>query len=137
MAFDYERIRDEVAIPLIEEYGAAIVLSRIEDTDTYTRHYDPLTLSTYWTDSEDTRYDTKPEAVQIDYEGHGIIQNFKIEQIDGTLVQADDLRLIAIDIPQPQEGDIFTVNGIEYQYVRTDPVAPGGTTVVYNIQVRR
>lgn len=137
MAYDYARIRDDVAAPLLQEFGITFTLSRIENTTVYTKHYDPTTMSHYWTDTDSNRYDTMPDPVQIEYTGYCIMQKYQIEQIDGTLVQADDLRLIATGIPQPKEGDIFSVNGIDYQYVRVDPVAPAGLAVVYKIQVRK
>jgi hypothetical protein len=136
MAFDYNAIRDEVAIPLIREFGQPVTLYRTEDTTTYTRHYDPTIMEYYWEDDLGNRYDEEPSETQVEYEGMCIAKSFDLKVIDGTLIQADDLLLIAVEIPRPREGDIFLVNGIEYQHVQNMPSSPAGIDIVQKVQVR-
>jgi len=137
MAYDYARLRDEVAQPLIENYGTALLLHRIEDTTEYVKHYDPVTMTYYWEEvSTGDRIDTEPLPVQQTYTGSCVIQRYRTDQIDGVIVQADDLRLVAAGIPKPQEGDVYTVAGVDYQFVRVDAVSPGAVDLIYKIQVR-
>ena len=136
MAFDYGNIRDTVALPLIKEFGQPIVVYRTEDTVTYTRVYNPVTMKYYWVDDIGTQYDTEPTETQVEYEGFGIVKTYDTEAVDGTLIRADDILLISTGIPQPQMGDIFLVNGKEYQFVNNQTVAPGGVDIVYKTQVR-
>lgn len=135
MAF-YEDMRDDVAVPLITEFGQPLILYRTEDTVTYTRNYDPVTMSYYWEDGEGTRFDTEPTETQVEYSGYCITSTFSAEQIDGTNIKSDDLLLMSIGIPRPQLGDILRVDGVDYQYVRNNPVSPGGVDILQKTQVR-
>lgn len=61
------------------------------------------------------------------------------EQINtalGGTVQAGD-RVVMLEATQtPQQGDKLSVDGSYWQIVNVRPVAPGGTPVVYYVQVR-
>lgn len=139
--FDYVQMRDQVVTPLLRQFGAEILMHRIEDTDMYERRYDPVTMSNYWFNTEtEERYDEKPEAVQRTYTAIGVIQSFDIKDIDGTMVQQDDLMLTLIGdptpIPKPKAGDIFEAGGVEYKFLRLRRTAPANIDVVYRVQVR-
>lgn len=137
MAYDYINLRDTVALPLIKEYGVPITLYRTEDTAVWVQSYDPVLMRHKWTnqDTLEVVYE-QPEPTQVEYVGYAVKTKFKQELVDGSRIQQDDILLIAVDIPEPKDGDVFLVSGTEYNHVHTMPVEPGPTAVVYKIQVR-
>jgi len=137
MAYDYASLRDNVAFPLIERFGAPVSLLRKRDTAEIQKKYDPATKSFYWIDIVTLEIFTEePEAYSIEYQGYAVLTKYRNEEIDGTTVKRGDIKLIAIGIPLPLLGDVFTVNGTRYNYIYCDPVSPGAVDIVYKIQVR-
>jgi len=137
MSYDYAALRDDTVFPLIQHYGTPLTLSRIEDTAIFVKSYDPVQMVMIWTNQNtgEVVY-TEPESVVKTYQGETIITRYRNEEIDGTTIKRGDRRLLAIGIPEPKSGDILTVNGVEYSYIFSDPIAPGGVAVAYRIQVR-
>jgi hypothetical protein len=137
MAYDYANLRDTVALPLIQNYGVPITLFRIEDTAVWVKSYDPVEMRYQWTnqDTLDVVYE-EPEPTQVTYNGYAVKTKFEMELVDGTRIKQEDIKLIAIGIPEPKDGDIFTVSGVEYKHVSTMAVEPGPTAVIYKVQVR-
>jgi len=137
MAYDYASLRDNVAYPLIERFGAPISLLRKADTSQIEKKYDPATKSFYWIDTTTlATFTEEPTAYSAEYSGYAVLTKYRNEEIDGTTVKRGDIKLIAIGIPLPILGDVITVNGTSYNYIYCDPVSPGAVDVVYKIQVR-
>lgn len=67
-----------------------------------------------------------------------LIEDYSAHDIDGTLIQASDRRLIvAPDIAEaPQPGDVFELASERVTAIRVNPLAPGGVVVLYEVQVR-
>ena len=60
------------------------------------------------------------------------------KEIDGTIVQAGDVRLIAeTTATVPAVDDICTVNSIVYRVMNVSPVSPAGITVINKVQLRK
>jgi hypothetical protein len=63
--------------------------------------------------------------------------NFRLDQIDGTLIQATD-RLITMEartvVPSP--GDSLLIGGKDHEVIMVRPLDPGGVAVLYEVQVR-
>jgi hypothetical protein len=138
MAYDYVALSDNVARPLIENYGTPITVIRTEDISNYVKKYDPVLGSYYWIHTpSQTRYDEQPEATKQEFSGYAVITRYKNDEIDGTNVQRDDRRLLCIGIPEPKVTDIFQIDNEQFYHIFTEPVAPGNAAVVYKIQVRK
>lgn len=72
------------------------------------------------------------------FSGYGAAFNYNKTEIDGTIVQSGDLRLIleAVATP-PAQGDEATVGGIDYRVMDVRPTSPGGTVTHYELQLRK
>lgn len=137
MAYDYGRLRDSVVTPILREYGTQIKLSRTENTVTFEKKYDPVTLSYYWfIPSTGERFNTQPESTKRDYYGQGVLSNYRDEEIDGTNIKREDMKLIILGIPTPKQGDLFEVGNKVYKYEHHKTVSPAVEPVVYMVQVR-
>jgi hypothetical protein len=131
----YTDIRDDVAIPLVEEYGQSITVKRYVDGD-WERKFSTSELKYYWEDSEGTIVWTDPSGEPVEYSGYGVVTFFSEDQIDGTNIQQSDRLIIAVSISEPQIGDVFVIGSTEYKYVNHKTVSPGGTDILYKVQVR-
>lgn len=105
------------ATRLLERFGAAATLKRQSGTA-----YDPATGTSTQTY---TSYATT--AAVFDY-----AQKY----IDGTLVKQGDKQAYCAPSVAPEQGDRFTWDGADYTVVAVKPVAPAGTPVLYEAQLR-
>ena len=63
---------------------------------------------------------------------------YTAREIDGTLIQANDLKLtVEAGGFVPDVADKARINGKDWFIVRVDPVAPGGVALMYKVQVRK
>ena len=117
--FNYARTASS-AVKLLTKFGAAATLRR----KTGESQYDPVTAT------------VAPSWVELPCTVAMV--NYSIKDIDGTLIQASDRRLlVAPDVKEaPQTGDVFVVNGVELTVIRSTPTAPAGKVVLYDVQVR-
>ena len=118
--FDYEKLRDETALPLLKRFGQEVtIVNRTNGT------YDPNTLA-----------NTKTETT---FSGFGTFAEF----VDGprpfTLVEASDRKFIldAKNITQePQLTDeIQTKDGQILSVKEVMTISPGGVAVFYILRV--
>lgn len=128
---------------LLYESGMPVVLSKYESITGYTKSYDPVEGRDIWTDSEGNVSYTAPTGNPISYTGYGVRSSFLLGEIDGTLIKRGDIKLVLStsqasgdDMPEPQEGDKFTMDGATYNYVSHERKAPATTDLVYIVQVR-
>jgi hypothetical protein len=69
--------------------------------------------------------------------GNGYPSQYHKRDIDGSVIQAGDIRLILERIDQrPEVGCIATVNGVGYRVMDTQMVRLAGADVVYICQLR-
>lgn len=115
-AFDYTRSR-ATADRLIARYGQTGQLLVYTKTGTY----DPTV----------TYPATACTLVVLEYESR---------EVDGTRVLATDKKVLlkATGLSAaPKTSDRLSIGGVEHSIVRVEPLSPGGTVVIYTLQVRR
>jgi len=103
-----------------------------------TRYGQALTITHY--DTSDT-YDSATgvaESIPSTQSGYGAIFDYKNSEMDGTLIEKGDKKLLlsAVDITAPQLTDIVTIAGIDYTIVSINTLSPGGVVVMYTCQLR-
>lgn len=117
MTFDYATSK-ATADRLIERFGQAVTLKRPTNTGT---SYNP-TVS--W----------------ASHAGRAVVLNYDNRDVDGTRVLATDKRVMlskaSLSI-EPGPQDRLVIGGVEHGIVSVMPLAPGGTTLLYEIQARR
>jgi len=121
MAFDYPKTA-ATANRLLGQFGRTVTLSR---PSTSAPTYDPATgIST-----PDTPATYAAAAVLLDYAQR---------DIDGTLVQQGDQRcLMSPSVAvAPTTSDDVVVGTVTYSVKRVVKVAPAGTPVLYDLQLR-
>jgi hypothetical protein len=68
------------------------------------------------------------------------VVDYEQEHRDGTLIQANDLRVLVsvegLDI-EPSLSDRLAIGDAEYSIANVTPLAPDGTPRMYELQVRR
>lgn len=133
----YTELRDDVAIPLISQYGQTITRTRIADTSTWVKEYVPEEGRFRWrnTSSGAIQY-TAPTGTTTTTSGNGIVTQFEDSQIDETLVLRGDKLLITQNLGPPEITDTFTISGVVYSYINHETISPGGVDVIYKIQIR-
>ena len=123
MTFDYVKSA-ATAERLLQKFGQAVTLSR---PSTNAPTYDPATgIST--------------PVAPATYVGRGAVFDYKQTDINQTLVQAGDQRLYlspAAPMVEPKTSDdIVLANGTTYTVQRSGKIAPAGTVVLYDVQLR-
>lgn len=106
---------------LIDKYGTSISVER--DTE---GSYDPATGTAAETSTTFT--------------SAAVISSFKKSDIDGTNVLLGDLMLLVKASSggwEPTRKDKVTIDGQEYFVVNFNPIKPGGTDVIYEVQIRK
>lgn len=120
MAFDYADARD-TADELIEDFGQSVSLRR--------------------TSASGVAWD--PTNVTADYATTAAILDYNARQIDGENILVTDRRalvaagpLTALGITGIAPPDALVVAGVAVPIVRVVPLAPAGTVVMYDCQLR-
>lgn len=121
---DYTTIRQKAAAQIRSKGKAVTLVAPGADV------FDPATGKT--TPGVPTSYVTK--AVELGYE---------IKDRDGTRVQANDRRFLlaaltdaGVVIPKPSTAMRLTVGGASLAIVQVDPLEPGETALLYEVQCR-
>lgn len=71
------------------------------------------------------------------YTGYGAGFDYKKSEVDGEVIQNGDVRLILQAVTTaPLIGDTVTYNGSVYRVMNVNEVSPGGTVVIYKLQLR-
>lgn len=120
MAFDYISTRDDVADPLIEEFGVAMTL--VEPNDTV----DVVTGRE--TDGTDTNHSVT-----------GVMLQYKVKEMGGGIEMGDFKCLLSATglsvVPNPNMK--LKVGTDLYNIVDVKPLRPANVDVMYTLQVRR
>lgn len=67
-----------------------------------------------------------------------ILDEFRVNEIDGTVIQAGDKKLLMDATgPEPKPGDTLTIDGVAHRLEMVWPLAPGGVAVMYTVAARR
>jgi transketolase C-terminal domain/subunit len=80
-----------------------------------------------------TGYD--PTISNSDASIKAVITKFTASEIDGTLIQANDKRLITTTEITAQQ--LIIDDGIEYEVINVDEIKPGDTAILYKAQIRK
>lgn len=119
MTFDYTEIA-ETADELLAEFGQAVVLSRKAAGS-----YNPATGAQAVTTTTQT--------------GVGVLLDHESRDIDGTMIQRDDQRLLLSSdlVTTPVVDDLVAVGGTSYTIKSIKVLAPAGLVVMYDCNVRK
>lgn len=112
MAYDYTNIYN-TAVRLIDKFGRNVTL---RTTTTSGTSFDPVV----------NEIDTTIKAVST---------KFNASEIDGTLIQQNDKKLITYDEVNDQQKIVD--DGISYEVINVDTINPGDTKIIYMVQIRR
>ena len=70
--------------------------------------------------------------------GRGVILSFDNSEIDGTVIQTGDARVLLEATAEPPEtGMKATINSETWRVEAFEPLAPAGVVVMYTVHVRR
>lgn len=116
MSFDYARTA-ATALRLLTRFGASATLKR-----TSAGAYNPA-LGT----SAETQTSLTTTACVFDYDQ---------KYIDGTLVLAGDKYAFLSSEQMPKQGDVLAWQSVDYTVKAVRHVAPAGTAVLYEVQLR-
>lgn len=125
MAINYASLA-LVAQTLLEENGRAATLIRLDTT--------PLDGAQPW---RGTNFASAQEV-----EATAVFLNYEAADVDGDLVQRGDQRAfvaqLSVEGVDLREFDLLRDDaGLEWKIVNVDTVRPGGTTLVYKLQLRK
>lgn len=76
----------------------------------------------------------------VPYDCKAVFDKWRTDQIDGTLIQMGDLKVLVASSGlsiEPTPADNFQYSATDYAIVNVMPVKPGGTVVYYELQVRK
>jgi len=106
------------AINLLTKFGQLVTITR----ETVTA-FDPVLGS-----------ETKTTTT---FTGYGALFNYEQSEIDGATIQRGDSRLVLQSLSAaPAVDDFATVDGRVYRVMNVTTTAPGGTVVIYELQLR-
>ncbi len=106
-----------VALRLLKSKGQQVTFSRETSTA-----FDPATGSNQTTTSTYTAY--------------GASFSYNRSEIDGTIVQKNDIRFVMDSTTEPKNGDTTTIDSNVYRVMNVKPTSPAGTAVIYEAQLR-
>jgi hypothetical protein len=69
--------------------------------------------------------------------GVGALFGYKTNEIDGTIILAGDSKLTMSTTGTPTVGMTTTLNGSVWRVMAVDEIAPAGSVVYYNLQLRK
>ena len=82
-------------------------------------------------------------TITTDYEGPGVKINYEAENIDGTLIQAGDQKLLlsplqrnGASMPAPTTADLVLFGGASYTVKAVETTAPVDVAVLHTLQLR-
>lgn len=82
-------------------------------------------------------------TITTDYEGTGVKINYEAENIDGTLIQAGDQKLLlsplqrnGAPMPAPTAADLVLFGGVSYTVKAIETTAPVDVSVLHTLQLR-
>ncbi|MGQ7956512.1 hypothetical protein ACUTAF_02125 [Pseudomonas sp. SP16.1] len=88
--------------------------------------------------------DTGSSETITDYIGSGLRENYRMEDIDGSLVKAGDVRFMVSpvllngdDMPEPKTLDKVLFDGETYTVQRCDPGDYAGLSCFFYVQARK
>lgn len=65
-----------------------------------------------------------------------VVFDYPAKYVDGTLIKQGDRRSYLAPAVVPAQGDVLTWQGSDFTVVNVKPIAPAGTVVLYEAQLR-
>ncbi|ECT8547624.1 hypothetical protein B0011_05920 [Salmonella enterica subsp. diarizonae serovar 48:i:z] len=118
MPYNYARLKNRGTL-LIKKYGYTLSLVRPAKSG-----IDPNT--------GDRMADTSPQIFTVT----GIDQQYKQSDIDGTLIQTGDKKILLTAETGPEQGDYLTDGRSRWDVITITPVKPANEVLLYSLQVR-
>lgn len=115
MAFDYRALKRKVT-PIIARFGYPVAVTRPGGVDRSTG-------------SQVIRPDTTFNIV-------GLKVDYDPKEIDGSRVQAGDIKFLCQAENEMKIGDLVMVDGAQWRVENPNPLAPAATTLLYQLQLR-
>lgn len=126
-----------LAVDKIRQYGKAIVLTVSGSSTLWKKFMQPATGRYAWRHNiTGTVVQSDPTIAASKHKGFGIQDRYKTFTAGSTTIQAGDIRLWAISIPDPVSGDLITMNHKTRTIVSANPVQPGDKVIMWDIQLR-
>lgn len=115
---NYQKYKDK-AETKINQYGSPCKIIRKGDNEVY--------------DEETDTY----KGDDIEIKGVALMRNYDLRDIDGTVIQMNDVEFLASFSEMPQTGDTIIFGSKSYTVVRAKPLNPNGLLdIFYTIQAR-
>lgn len=76
----------------------------------------------------------KTEAVR--YTAVGVRTEYAPGEIDGTVIENGDVRIVFTAEKEIKTGDLIVVDGVSHRVVKPNPVKPGAVVLCYKSQLR-
>lgn len=118
MPYDYARLKNRGTM-MIKKYGYTLSLIRPAKSG-----IDPNTG------------DRLADAAPLIFTVTGIDQQYKQSEIDGTLVQTGDKKILLTAETAPEQGDHLTDGVSRWDIITITPVKPASEVLLYSLQVR-
>ena len=116
--------------------GKPATIIRPGDATGWTKSWDALGARWQWTNDVTFEVVYVDPAVDTEINGSVLELQFKIGQIDGTIVkQGDRLFMGSFNAP-PVNGDTMRVGGTDITIVGLSPLTPGDTVLYWEVQAR-
>ena len=108
-----------VALDLLSEFGQQLTFTRYSSNDynVATGGVDPVTSTTYT--------------------GYAHPSGYNRKDIDGVLIQENDIKVLLYTTTTPALQDITTIDSNVYKIVNIDFVKAQGSNIIYKLQLRK
>ena len=74
----------------------------------------------------------------VAFSGNGASFDYNSSEIDGKVIQRDDIRLmLEVTDTKPEIGDSCTIAAVAYRVMNVTESSPGGTVTHYELQLRK
>lgn len=99
----------------------------------------PLRLS-YTPSGYDAEQSEAYSGRELKFDTFGADWEYKLSDIDGTLIQQGDLRLIVAGLegmPDPEPGWSALYGGVKYRAISCKPIRKAAVSIAYDLQLRK
>jgi hypothetical protein len=117
MSYDYASLKTGTVRSLLTKFGYAVTLTR-KAVGAYTPGTGPTTTTSTYT-------------------GVGVLDGYNKREIDGTTIQAGDVRLYFEGDTAPVIGDTTTLESAVWRVEDVTPISPGNVAVMWELRLRK
>ncbi len=133
----YEDIKD-IASETVQWLGKPIILVKrfLDPSWVKLTRAIPRGVQTYWRHKVTLVEVLTDPTKLIEYKGFAVEGKYKGSFYPGLTISAGDIRLYAVQVPRPSEGDSIIVGGIKRTVISCAPIEPGTVALMHDLQVR-